>query len=118
MIDSVNESHAERLVPALQANGHLVCIQGRVPHWPCEPFGLSLSTHEVALGALHVFGDDAAWKRLTSAGEKMLRELGDEHGHRQPETFVVRDFDALAQLLEDLRHRQFSGKPLVRVSRE
>lgn len=113
VIDSVNEDHAERLAPALLANGHLVCIQGRVPHWPCEPFGRALSLHEVALGALHAFGDDAAWACLTAAGERMLGELAERR--LQPETRLARDFDELAQLLEELRHRRFSGKPLVRV---
>ncbi|MGU1062157.1 zinc-binding dehydrogenase [Pseudomonas aeruginosa] len=113
VIDSVNEDHAARLAGALRANGHLVCIQGRVPQWPCEPFGLCLSMHEVALGALHVHGDDAAWQRLTAAGERMLDEIAE--GRLQAEARVMRGFDELAQLLEDLRHRNFSGKPLVQV---
>ncbi len=113
VIDSVSGSHAERLATALRANGHLVCIQDRIGQWPCPPFGLTLSMHEVALGALHVHGDDEAWARLTGAGERMLGDLA--LGHLQAEARVTRDFDDLAQLLEDLRHRQFSGKPLVRV---
>ncbi|MCS9524064.1 zinc-binding dehydrogenase [Pseudomonas aeruginosa] len=113
VIDSVNEDHAARLAGSLRANGHLVCIQGRVPQWPCEPFGLCLSMHEVALGALHVHGDDAAWQRLTAAGERMLHEIAE--GSLKAEARVVRGFDELSQLLEELRHRSFSGKPLVQV---
>lgn len=114
VIDSVNEHHAARLAEALRANGHLVSIQGRVPQWPCEPFGMTLSMHEVALGALHVHGDDEAWQRLTDAGEKILVQI--VRGRIQTQERVVRGFDGLAQLLEDLRHRSFSGKPLVRIS--
>ncbi|MDP9524321.1 zinc-binding dehydrogenase [Pseudomonas putida] len=113
VIDTVSGSHAERMAEALRANGHLVCIQDRLPGWPCPPFGLTLSMHEVALGALHVYGDDTAWQHLTSAGERMLDEIAE--GHLQAEARVLRSFDELAQLLEDLRHRNFSGKALVQI---
>jgi NADPH:quinone reductase-like Zn-dependent oxidoreductase len=112
-IDSVNADHAARLAPALAANGRLVCIQGRVEHWPGEPFGRALSLHEVALGALHRYGDAAAWARLTTAGEHLLGELAARS--LQPEAAVVCGFSELPALLDKLRHRQFSGKPLVSV---
>lgn len=113
VIDCVGERHAERLAGWLRANGHLVCIQGRVPHWPCAPFGQSLSLHEVALGALHNWGDDTDWRRLTAAGERLLGEIA--AGRLRAQDSVVSDFDALAHALEGLRRRDFSGKPLVRV---
>ncbi|MFP1915315.1 alcohol dehydrogenase catalytic domain-containing protein [Lonsdalea quercina] len=113
VIDSVSADHAERLSPMLQANGHLVCIQDRVANWPCAPFGRAISLHEVALGALHQFGDEAAWARLTAAGELLLIDLAEER--LQAESRVVRDFSELPLLLDELRHRSFSGKPLVRV---
>jgi NADPH:quinone reductase len=113
IIDSVSEDHAARLAPALLANGHLVCIQGRVTHWPCEPFGRALSTHEVALGALHVFGDHDAWAALTQSGEQLLGDIA--AGTLQPEPGIVGAFEDLAEQLNALKHRQFSGKPLVSV---
>lgn len=113
VIDTVSGNHAERMAEALRANGHLVCIQDRVPQWPCAAFGLALSMHEVALGALHVHGDDEAWARLTSAGERMLDGIG--AGRLHPEARIVGRFDTLARQLEDLRQRSFSGKALVRV---
>ncbi len=113
VIDTVNAGHAERLAAALRANGHLVCIQDRVPQWPCAPFGLTLSMHEVGLGALHVYGDDGDWARLTAAGERMLHDIGENR--LQAEELVVRGFDELPRLLEGLRRRSFSGKPLVKV---
>ncbi|BEU98785.1 zinc-binding dehydrogenase (plasmid) [Acidovorax sp. DW039] len=113
VIDTVSSSHAERIAEALRANGHLVCIQDRVPGWPCPPFGLTLSIHEVALGALHVHGDDTAWQHLTAAGERLLGEIAE--GRLHAEVRLVRGFDELAQLLEDLRHRNFSGKALVQI---
>lgn len=113
-IDSVNPDHAARLIPALEANGHAVCIQGRLEQWPCPPFGPALSMHEVALGALHQFGTDAAWERLTGAGRRMLGDLAS--GRLRPEAAVIEDFNALPRLLDALRHRQFSGKPLIRLT--
>ncbi|SDR30147.1 NADPH:quinone reductase [Paraburkholderia fungorum] len=113
IIDSVDADHAARLAPALLANGHLVCIQGRVAQWPCAPFGRALSMHEVALGALHVYGDSAAWNALTQAGEQMLGEIA--AGQLQAEPGIVGDFEGLAEQLDALRQRRFSGKPLVAV---
>lgn len=68
----------------------------------------------MALGALHEFGDDAAWRRLTDTGEQMLRELASQR--LTPLATMIEDFSGLAQLLDRLRDRQFSGKPLIRVS--
>ncbi|CAG9194807.1 NADPH:quinone reductase [Paraburkholderia sabiae] len=113
VIDSVNEAHAARLAPVLRANGHLVCIQGRVADWPCAPFGRALSLHEVAFGALHRHGNDADWKRLVNAGEQMLRSIAE--GSLVAEACVVGEFADLPQQLDALRHRSFSGKPLVAV---
>ncbi|MHC1479848.1 zinc-binding dehydrogenase [Frateuria aurantia] len=113
VIDTVNAAHAERMASVLRANGHLVCIQGRSPEWPCPPFGLALSMHEVALGALHVHGDDLAWARLTAAGEAMATAV--EDGRLQTEDVVIEGFEQLPYLLEALRQRSFSGKPLIRV---
>lgn len=113
VVDAVSGSHAQRMAEALRVSGHLVCIQDRVPGWPCAPFGWTPSMHEVALGALHVHGDDADWARLTLAGERMLDDIA--VGRLKAQARVIRGFDELAQLLDDLRHRTFSGKPLIQV---
>jgi NADPH:quinone reductase len=113
VIDCVGGTHATRLVPALRANGHLVCIQDRVPGWPTPPFGRALSLHEVALGALHVHGDDQDWARLREVGTALLADLADGRLHAEP--LRLGDFDGLAALLEALRRRDFSGKPVVRL---
>jgi len=81
--DTVSGDHAGRMVSALRGNGHLVCIQDRMQQWPCEPFGLTLSMHEKALGALRVRGDDDAWRQLTDAGEQMLVDLAEGCLHRR-----------------------------------
>lgn len=114
IIDSVDAGHAARLAPTLKANGHIVSIQGRLSDWPCPPFGRALSMHEVALGALHRWGDDGDWLRLTDAGEQMLFEIA--KGRLRAEQPVVRGFSELPLHLDDLRNRQFSGKPLIRLS--
>jgi NADPH:quinone reductase-like Zn-dependent oxidoreductase len=114
VIDCVGADQAERLAPLLLANGHLVCIQGRIAQWPCTPFGRTLSLHEVALGALHVHGADRAWQALTAAGEQMLQSIA--AGQMQPEPHQLHDFSVLPQTLEALKHRSFSGKPLIQLS--
>lgn len=111
VIDSVGPARAMQLASRVDANGHLVCIQGRVLKWPFPAFEQAISLHEVALGALHRHGSDAAWARLTAAGERMLEGLAS--GAMKPEAQVRRDFSGLPELLDALRLRSFSGKPLV-----
>lgn len=114
VIDAVGAERAQQLAARLEANGHLVCIQGRVPQWPFPAFEQSVSLHEVALGALHKHGSDDAWARLTLAGEQLLGAVA---AHTmQPEVQVLHDFSILPQALESLRLRDFSGKPLVLFS--
>lgn len=114
VIDTVSGIHAALLASTLEANGHMVCIQDRLAHWPCDPFGRCLSVHEVALGALHLFGNDDAWARLVHAGETIMKQIHDRK--IQPEPLVIRDFSALPDMLEDLKQRTFSGKPLIKVN--
>lgn len=114
VIDMVSGSHAALLASALEANGHMVCVQDRLANWPCEPFGRCLSVHEVALGANHLFGSDDAGARLVHAGETIMKQIHDRK--IQPEPLVIRDFSALPDLLEDLKQRTFSGKPLIKVN--
>ncbi|MGC4009555.1 MAG: VOC family protein [Pseudomonas sp.] len=113
LIDCVGSAHAERLAPSLRANGHLLCIQGRLADWPNPPFGLALSLHEVALGALHRFGDAQDWARLVEAGEGLLKAIA--AGQLRSEPLVIGEFEALPEHLEALKHRSFSGKPLIRI---
>ncbi|MFG1394801.1 alcohol dehydrogenase catalytic domain-containing protein [Xanthobacter agilis] len=113
VIDSTGGDHAARLASALRANGHLLGIQGRPAGWPDAPFTRAISLHEVALGALHRFGDDEAWRGLTAAGEAMLNDLAE--GKLLPEALVTHDFIELPAVLEGLRGRNFSGKALLRL---
>lgn len=111
IVDCIGSAHAARLTPALQANGHIVCIQGRLAGWSWEPFGRTLSVHEVALGATHRYGDQAAWSRLTQAGERMLGDI--VAGQMLSEPSFTADFTELAASLEGVKHRQFSGKSIL-----
>ena len=113
VIDTVGPDHAARLVPLIAANGHILCIQGRLEQWPVPAFGRALSMHEVALGALHVHGSDADWKALTAAGERQLAEIAS--GRLQAEPPVVQNFADLPAHLAALKHRSFSGKALIRI---
>lgn len=113
-IDLVSGEHAAGLARALRANGHLVAVQDRPTQWPTEPFSQAISLHEVALGGLHVYGDDADWADLVGAGEEMLAHIADDSLLPEPE-FVIHPFEALAERLNALKHRDFSGKALIRL---
>ncbi|QCP62383.1 zinc-binding dehydrogenase [Pantoea sp. SO10] len=111
VIDAVGPEHAEKLADSLLANGHLVCIQGRVAQWPCAAFGRSLSLHEVALGALHQTGNTEQWRDLTLHGEKMLTQIA--RGSIQSERLLHFCFEQLPAQLLALQHRNFSGKQVI-----
>lgn len=111
VIDAVSPEHAAGLADGLKANGHLVCIQGRVESWPCSPFGRALSLHEVALGALHIHGDSAQWQALTQQGERMLMQI--VQGAMQSEQLLHFSFNQLPQHLVALKNRDFSGKQVL-----
>jgi len=113
IIDAVGADQAARLSLALQANGHLVCIQGRVEQWPNAPFGRAISLHEVALGALHQHGDAAQWQALTQHGERMLQ--GISQGTLLGESILTFPFAALPQQLLALQHRNFTGKQVIEI---
>lgn len=113
MIDCVSADHAAFLAPALQANGHLVCIQGRTDSWPNPPFGAAWSMHEVALGALHQYGSSEQWRSLTDAGNHLLQMLA--AGTLQAEPVITDHFLTLPIQLERLQHRNFTGKLVIRV---
>lgn len=112
-IDLRGSEPAAGLFPPLRANGHLVCIQGRVTGWGDEAFGRCVSLHEVALGALHVHGDAQDWHALRGAGAEIFDGL--QTGRLTPEHLVLRGFDDLPAHLHALRDRDFSGKALARV---
>ncbi|WP_210249345.1 zinc-binding dehydrogenase [Neorhizobium alkalisoli] len=114
VIDTVGGAHAAMLAPVLEANGHIVCIQDRLTDWPCKPFGRCLSVHEVALGAMHVFGRSDAWARLVEAGKAIMKQIAENR--LQPEPLLIRDFSMLPEVLTELKNRTFSGKPLIKVN--
>lgn len=111
VIDAVGPEHAAHLADILLANGHLVCIQGRVEQWPCSPFGRALSLHEVALGALHLHGDAQQWRALTQQGERLMAQL--VQGKLESELLLHFPYVQLPAQLLALQHRNFSGKQII-----
>lgn len=75
--DAVGDNNSSLLVSHLQANGHIVSILERVPEPIDPPFTRAISYHEVALGALHDFGDDADWQQLMKDGEALMAQIQD-----------------------------------------
>ena len=53
----------------------MISILGRIETPVDEPFTRTISYHEIALGALHDYGDTQQWQRLVSDGEKLLNDI-------------------------------------------
>lgn len=78
IFDAVSGENAAYLVPLLRPNGHIVCIQDRIPA-PVDPaFTRTISYHEIALGALHHFGDQDDWRTLMQNGEALLEGIAND----------------------------------------
>lgn len=75
IFDAVSGENAAHLVPLLRANGHIVCIQDRIAKPIDPPFTRTISYHEIALGALHDFGDKEDWYTLMQNGEALLERI-------------------------------------------
>ncbi|CAH0525943.1 zinc-binding dehydrogenase [Vibrio hippocampi] len=75
IFDAISGENAAHLVPLLRANGHIICIQDRIPKPIDPPFTRTISYHEIALGALHEFGDKKDWYTLMQNGEALLKRV-------------------------------------------
>lgn len=116
IIDSTSPESYRWLTASLRANGHFVAVLGRPESWPNAPFAQSFSFHEVALAALHQWGDDNDWRRLMADGERLLAQLTE--GSMQKEQIIVCEYGELATALHKLQHRNFTGKLVVHVTPE
>lgn len=111
LLDAVSPERALALQEAVEANGHIVCIQGRLAQWPDVPFSRAISLHEVALGALHQYGSETQWQALMRDGERLLSQIATRQ--LTGETVRQASWATLAQQLYALQHRDFSGKPVI-----
>ncbi|MGL5429866.1 MAG: zinc-binding dehydrogenase [Vibrio sp.] len=103
IFDAVSSENAAHLVPFLRTNGHIVCIQDRIPA-PIDPaFTRTISYHEIALGALHEFGDKQDWDTLMKNGETLLERIA--NGKVEIRTPVTFKFE---QMLDALKHSELS----------
>jgi NADPH:quinone reductase-like Zn-dependent oxidoreductase len=75
LFDANGPDYAASLVPLLEANGHVVSILGRIEVPVDAPFTRTISYHEIALGALHDYGDLSQWQRLVKDGETLLEQV-------------------------------------------
>ncbi|MEC9274949.1 MAG: alcohol dehydrogenase catalytic domain-containing protein [Pseudomonadota bacterium] len=75
LFDANGPDYAASLVPLLEANGHVVSILGRIEVPVDAPFTRTISYHEIALGALHDYGDLSQWQRLVKDGEALLEQV-------------------------------------------
>lgn len=97
IFDAVGQDSASRFVKHLKANGHIVAIQDRIDKPLDPPFTRTISYHEIALGALHDYGDSEDWTELMKAGEQLMELISsDQLIIDEP---VVFSFDKLPQAL-------------------
>lgn len=75
IFDAVGGKNSALLVPLLRANGHIICILDRIPTPIDPPFTRTISYHEIALGALHEFGDQQDWAALMQHGQALLTQI-------------------------------------------
>lgn len=78
LFDANGPDYAASLVPLLEANGHVVSILGRIEVPVDAPFTRTISYHEIALGALHDYGDLSQWQRLVKDGEALLEQVAEQ----------------------------------------
>ena len=112
IFDAISGENAAHLVPLLRANGHIVCIQDRIPKPIDPPFTRTISYHEIALGALHDFGDKDDWRALMQNGESLLERVA--AGSIELSSLVTFAFE---QMLDALAHSERTKlKTVVAVS--
>ncbi len=99
IFDAISGQNAAHLVPLLRANGHIVCIQDRIPEPIDPPFTRTISYHEIALGALHDFGDIEDWHVLMQNGEALLERIS--KGSVEVGVPVTFKFEQLLDALEN-----------------
>ncbi|CAM3803740.1 alcohol dehydrogenase catalytic domain-containing protein [Parendozoicomonas haliclonae] len=104
--DANSGSHAASLVPLLKANGHIICIQDRIPAPIDPPFTRTISYHEIALGALHDFGDAEDWQHLMHKGEQLMARVADRKlWVEEPVEFDFTEMPEALKHSEDSKHK-------------
>lgn len=112
LFDAVGQDSASHFVKHLKANGHVISIQDRIDKPLDPPFTRTISYHEIALGALHDYGDNEDWNDLMKDGE-LLMELINSNQLIIDEP-VVFSFNHLPQALQ--HSEQTKLKTVVKVS--
>lgn len=114
VFDTLSAEHAEQLASRVEANGHLVCIMGRLERAVVPGFSTAVSQHEVALNALHGTGSVAQWQRFTQAGETLIKQLC-EGELKGPDIHRAR-FDQLAAALRECQGKRRALKYVVELA--
>jgi NADPH:quinone reductase-like Zn-dependent oxidoreductase len=112
LFDAFGQNSASHLVKHLKANGHVISIQDRIDKPLDPPFTRTISYHEIALGALHDYGDNEDWRVLMKDGE-LLMDLINSNQLIIDEP-VVFSFENLPQALQ--YSEQTKRKTVVKVS--
>ncbi|WP_434086764.1 alcohol dehydrogenase catalytic domain-containing protein [Shewanella zhangzhouensis] len=113
IFDTVSGEHAEELASRVEANGHLICIMGRLEKAAVPGFSTAISQHEVALNALHGSGTSAQWRHFTQEAEKLIN-LVNRGEFKSPDIYVAR-FEQIADALREFKCNRKALKYVVEV---
>ncbi len=106
LFDANGPEAAKSLVPLLQANGHVTSILGRIEQPVDAPFTRTISYHEIALGALHEYGDEEQWARLMKDGERFMTKVATGSMKLDaPRVFDFQDLNAALQFSREQKHK-------------
>lgn len=113
VFDMISGTHARQLAPLLATNGHLICIQDRQETAPLDAFTTTISLHEVGLNAMHGFGSDQQWTRLTAAGADIAKGMQD--GALDSQLIETAPFSDLPEALQRLKTGPNPGNRAILV---
>ncbi|EAK0823788.1 alcohol dehydrogenase [Campylobacter lari] len=66
---------AQHLIEKISYYGHMISILNRIDKNPLEKFSTCVSFHEVALGAIHSYGNDGDFANLIKKGIKLYKKV-------------------------------------------
>lgn len=106
------KSMGELLMPLIAYNGHYLSVLGRAKD-QIKPFSKAISLHEIALGAIYVYGKQEDFDILRQNGEKLLN-LAHQKKILLPEIDVI-DFAEIPQWLDHLKRGNKGRKIVARI---
>lgn len=113
VFNTISSEEATKDLSRLAFSGHLAFIAGSPDLSLIEPFSLSPSIHEVALGAAHNAGSVRAKENLAFMASELMQRV--EKGTLDPMVTEVLSSEHLPAGLKKLKDRHVRGKIIVQM---